>query len=170
MKIFVKTIKIIVNIITTLIIIFGGLFIILFCFGIQPYVVESGSMEPTIKTGSVCFVNRRANYDEIKVGDIIAFKINSNDLATHRVNSITDYGIETKGDANDNVDGIITNRETFVGKNILSIPGVGFIIRDLQTTKGKIILGTFVVCLLVVGIFLGEPSKKKKGSELEKNK
>ena len=70
MKTFIKITKLILNIITTVIIVVGILFIGLFCFGIQPYVVESGSMQPTIQTGSVCFINKRANYDNMKVGDI----------------------------------------------------------------------------------------------------
>lgn len=35
-------------------------------FGIKPYIVMSGSMEPTIHTGSVCFVNTIADYSDIK--------------------------------------------------------------------------------------------------------
>ena len=92
MKIFLKITKIFLNIITTFIIIFGILFIGLFLFGIQPYVVESGSMEPAIETGSVCFINKRALYDDMKVGDIIAFKIDEKSYATHRINSISENG------------------------------------------------------------------------------
>ena len=61
-----KVIKGIINVLTTLIIIIGGIFLILYICGIVPYVVLSGSMEPTIETGSVCFINRHAKYNSIK--------------------------------------------------------------------------------------------------------
>lgn len=162
MKILIKSIKIILNILLTLIIIFGIIFVGLFCFGIQPYVVESGSMEPCIETGSICFINRRAEYEEMKVGDIIAFKINTGASATHRIVSITDEGFVTKGDVNSAVDTVITTEDNFIGKNIFTIPRVGFIVKALQTVRGKIILGTVIIVLFLAGILIGEPIDKKK--------
>ena len=162
MKILIKSIKIILNILLTLIIIFGIIFVGLFCFGIQPYVVESGSMEPCIETGSICFINRRAEYEEMKVGDIIAFKINTGASATHRIVSITDEGFITKGDVNSAVDTVITTEDNFIGKNIFTIPRVGFIVKALQTVRGKIVLGTVIIVLFLAGILIGEPIDKKK--------
>lgn len=162
MKTFVEFTKIIINIILTLIIVLGITFVGLFCFGIQPYVVESGSMEPTIKTGSVCFINKKADYNSIREGDIIAFKVDSGAFATHRVKAVTDKGLETKGDANSVADQNITTKETFIGKNVFSIPNIGFLVKLVQTTSGKIILGTIIIVLFLAGILVGEPSKKKK--------
>ena len=70
-----KIVKGIINVFTTLIISVGGIFLILYAFGIIPYVVLSGSMEPTIKTGSLCFVNKHTDIENIKEKDIIAFKL-----------------------------------------------------------------------------------------------
>lgn len=162
MDTFIKITKIFLNIVTTVIILFGIVFIGLFCFGIQPYVVESGSMQPTIETGSLCFINKRANYEDMQVGDVIAFKINANTFVTHRINAITDEGFETKGDANIAIDNVITTKDNFIGKNIYSIPKVGFIVKMIQTTKGKIILGTVIVVLLLAAILVGTPTKKAK--------
>ncbi len=67
-----KIIKGIINVLTTLIIVIGGLFLILYFCGIVPYVVLSGSMEPTIETGSVCFINKNTKISSIKEKDIIA--------------------------------------------------------------------------------------------------
>lgn len=165
MKIFKKITKIFLNVITTIIIVFGILLVGLFCFGIQPYVVESGSMEPAIKTGSVCFINQRAKFEDMKVGDIIAFKLDTGDFATHRVVSKTDEYITTKGDKNGAEDNVITTRSNFIGKNILSIPNVGFIVKGIQEPKGKIILGTVIVVLILAAILIGKPSGSKKEQE-----
>ncbi len=162
MKTFVTITKIIINIILTIIIFLGITFVGLFCFGIQPYVVESGSMEPTIKTGSVCFINKKADYNSMREGDIIAFKVDSGAFATHRIKTITAEGFETKGDANSVADLNLTTKENFIGKNIYSIPNIGFLVKSLQTVSGKIIWGTIIIVLFLAGILIGEPSKKKK--------
>ena len=162
MKPIIKFAKIIINTITTIVIILGVIFILLFAVGIQPYVVESGSMEPAIQTGSVCFINKRLSYDDMKVGDVIAFKLPNNAFATHRIHDITQEGFVTKGDANLNVDNIITTKENFIGKNVFSISKAGFIVKTLQTTSGKIIVVTIIIVLFLAGILIGEPSKKKK--------
>ncbi len=161
MNLAMKIIKSILNIIMTIIIIVGSVFVILFCIGIQPYVVESGSMQPDIPTGSLCFINKKAKYENMKVGDIIAFKINSNAFATHRIVSITNEGFETKGDANNVIDNIITTKDNYIGQNIFSIPYVGLWVLVIQTTRGKIILGTIIIVLFLAAILIGQPSRKK---------
>ena len=159
MKMINKSLKVNCNIILTTIIIFGIIFVGLFCFGIVPYVVESGSMEPDIKTGSICFINKNAKYEDMQVGDVIAFEINSGAFATHRIVSISNEGFTTKGDANNLVDSIITTRDNFIGKNVISIPNVGIIIKVLQTAKGRVILTTIIVALLALAILIGKPEK-----------
>ena len=128
-------------------------------FGYKPLVVLSGSMEPTIKTGSLCFINKHAKYEKIKEKDIIAFKMEGT-LVTHRVYSVTDEGFETKGDNNDDKDGSLVTKDNFVGKNIFWIPKVGYGVKLVQSTKGKIIFGTCIVLLFMSGLLLGDDKKK----------
>ena len=155
-----KFIKWLVNATLSLIIIIGLIVAGLYCLGIKPYIVLSGSMEPTIKTGSVCFINHHYKYDDVKEKDIIAFKMDDT-LVTHRVVSITDDGMETKGDANGEKDGNLTTKDNFVGKNVFAIPFVGYGIKAMQTTNGKIIFGTIIVLLLVSAFLFGEADKRK---------
>jgi len=161
MEIFQKVIKVLVNTLVTLILIVGITFIVLFVAGIEPYVVESGSMQPTIETGSLCFINKNIKYQEIKENDIIAFKALSGDKVTHRAISITSEGIETKGDSNENSDGISTKEDNYLGKNIFSIPKAGYAVKFIQTTRGRIILITIIIAVLVAGFF-GNSNKSKK--------
>lgn len=154
-----KIIKGLINVLTTLIIVVGVIFIGLYIFGITPYVVLSGSMEPTIKTGSLCFINKHAKYEKIKEKDIIAFKSNGT-LVTHRVDEINDDGFVTKGDSNDTQDGSLVTKDNFVGKNIFWIPKVGYGVKLVQSTKGKIIFGTLIVLLFIAGLLFGEDKKK----------
>ena len=155
-------IKKIIDVLTTLIICVGGLFLILYIFGIVPYVVLSGSMEPTMKTGSLCFINKNTNIEKIKVDDVIAFKMKDGTLVTHRAIEINDSGIVTKGDNNKVADSNVVAKENFVGKNLFWIPKVGYVVKAFQTTKGKIIAVTLIILLLVFGFLFGEDKKKSK--------
>ena len=123
-----KIIKKIINVLTTLIIVVGGIFLVLYLFGIVPYVILSGSMEPTIKTGSLCFINKKVDVQEIKKKDVIAFKLDDGTLVTHRVDKINKDGIITKGDNNKRVDDGVVTANNYVGKNIFWIPKVGYVV------------------------------------------
>ena len=160
-----KIIKKIIDVLTTIIICVGGLFLILYIFGIVPYVVLSGSMEPTIETGSVCFINKHTKIESIKEKDVIAFKMNDGTLVTHRAIKIDSSGIVTKGDNNKEADSNIVNKVNFVGKNLFWIPKVGYVVKAFQTTKGKIVAGTFIVLLFVSGFLFGDDKKKEKISK-----
>lgn len=120
------------------------------CMGIVPYIVVSGSMEPEIHVGSVCFVDTNYAYDKIHENDIIAYQSEQGHLVTHRVIKIHDNGMETKGDNNVLSDGITTTYENFVGKTLLSIPQMGYFFRKLQTIQGKILCVTWGICILLL--------------------
>ncbi len=155
-----KIIKNIINVLTTLIIVVGGIFLALYIFGIKPYVVLSSSMRPTFDTGSLCFINTNVKYKKIKEKDIIAFKLSDNTLVTHRVYKKTKLGFKTKGDANNNLDAVIITKDNYVGKNIFWIPKIGYVVGVIQSTKGKIIFITFIILLLVSGLLFGKEKNK----------
>ena len=156
-----KIIKGIINVLTTLIIVIGGLFLILYICGIVPYVVLSGSMEPKIKTGSLCFINKKTKFNSIKKKDIIAYKMKDGTLVTHRVVDISKKGIQTKGDNNKDIDKNIITKKNFVGKNIFWIPKLGYAVIAFQSTKGKIVLITFIIMMFIFGLFFNEKTKKE---------
>ena len=159
-----KAIKVLVNTMMILILIIGIVFIILFVIGIEPFVVKSGSMQPAIQTGSLCFINKNIKYEEIKENDIIAFISPTENKVTHRVVKIREEGFETKGDSNKYTDGISTTKNNYIGKNIFSIPKLGYVVKFIQTTRGKIILATIIIAILVAG-FLGDSNNKRKNKE-----
>ena len=123
--------------------------------------VLSGSMEPTIETGSLCFINKHAKFSSIKKKDVIAYRMKSSTLVTHRVVKIDDTCVVTKGDNNKNDDGCSVTSSNFVGKNIFWIPKVGYLVMAFQSTKGKIIFITCIILLLVVGFLFSDDKKNK---------
>jgi signal peptidase len=120
----------------------------------QALVVRSGSMSPTIPTGSVVFYTKRAA-DKVKVGDIIVFDKpgSSNEKVTHRVFSIgtssTGPYFRTKGDANGAPDDW---QVPAVGTGWIAkfhVPVVGYALSDIQSSLGRILL------LLIPAVLLG---------------
>ena len=73
--------------------------------GVRPLIVYSGSMEPTIPTGSVVLV-KPTNPDNLYVGDVITVnRPGGLGIVTHRIQSMQVVNgrnvFQTKGDAND---------------------------------------------------------------------
>ncbi len=165
MKNVMKVIKALLDALMTAILIIGSIFIFLCVIGITPFVVESGSMEPFIPVGSLCFVNTHVPFEEIKVQDIIAFQLPNGKKVTHRVVRKNNEMLETKGDSNNKPDGVVTKRDNYIGKSIFTIPKVGFFVKSLQTTKGKIILITFIVLLLVASFCISDKRKGRRFKE-----
>ena len=58
------------------------LFLVLYALGIRPYIVLSGSMEPSISTGSIVLVDTL--HRNPKINDVITYQIGSNRV-THRM-------------------------------------------------------------------------------------
>ena len=120
-------------------------------------VVQSGSMEPAIKTGSVVLIKPLSNY---KVGDIISFEGNFKDekgkkiQTTHRIADVkVDVGTvfyQTKGDANDSVDQNLVSANKVIGRVLVSVPYAGYLVAGAQTGYGLLAI---VVIPAVIIIF-----------------
>lgn len=108
-------------------------------FGLTPYNILSGSMEPEIPTNSVIYV-KQCDTSQLAVGDIITFKLGSGtDLAeTHRIADIDKENalFTTKGDANKNVDQTKVRAENIIGKVVFHIPQYGKLADFINTSEG----------------------------------
>src|SRR3989344_4814547 len=137
----------------------------------QIRVVQSGSMEPTIKTGSVVLIKPLSNY---KVGDIITFEGNFKDAkgkkipTTHRiVDAKVDVGAvsyQTKGDANDDVDRNLISANKVIGRVLISVPYAGYAVAGVQTGYGLLAIVVIPAALIIFD------HTKKIISELKKSK
>lgn len=127
-----KFLTILFRILEALLILVPALFLIFWFLGIRPFIVMSGSMEPVIPTGSICFVDTKASYSEIEPQDTIAFTVGNHMLVTHRVIRITEKGMETKGDANEVSDLQLVTDTNYIGKTMFSIPYLGYLASQFQ--------------------------------------
>ncbi|NGP44504.1 signal peptidase I [Bacillaceae bacterium SIJ1] len=119
-------------------------------FGYQFKVVLSGSMEPTMQTGSVIAVEPVKSDADIGVQDIVTFITPEEQLVTHRIIEERSEGVFlTKGDNNDAADAELLRSEnitaTYAG---FTIPLLGYLIMFMKSNWGP------VVMLIVPGIIL----------------
>lgn len=128
-------------------------------FGINLYIVRSGSMEPEILTGSLCMIDMNYPYEKIQCGDVIAFE-SGNTLVLHRVIQATDEGIVTKGDNNQVDDGITTTEKNYVGKNLGDIPYLGYFVFWIQTRRGKHMFMAALMFVIILELFMKEGESK----------
>jgi len=137
--------------------------------------VLSGSMEPTIKMGSVVLVKPTDNY---KIGDVITFgeisKIKT--PTTHRIYEIKVQGSQpvyiTKGDANNAPDTKEITGQDIVGKVWFTAPYVGYAVNTAKKPFGFMLI-IIVPAMIIIwdetkNIF-EEVKKNKKMSKLEKD-
>lgn len=126
--------------------------------GFSSAVVISGSMSDTIEVNDYIVCRAQRTY---KVGDIVTY-INENDnLITHRIVSESDAGFITQGDANNTPDRDPVNPESIVGRVVMVIPGIGLFIEFLQTPMG--LAGTAMIGVLLIML----PSVLEKAGENE---
>ncbi len=117
--------------------------------GYKPFIVLSGSMEPSIMTGDMVFV-KETDPDSLKVGDVIAYKSGSA-VVTHRIVEVKSENGETRyvtqGDANNAADQGLVKPADVEGIYQRRVAGAGNLAMFMQTTTGMIL---FVVCPLVL--------------------
>lgn len=144
-----------------LIIIYLLLSVAPFALGIRPYIVLSASMEPTIMTGALGYINTK-DCEDINTGDIVAFTMGDEITVLHRVVGVNQDGTYvTKGDNNDNEDFASLHPSQIVGKVIGSIPKLGYISSWLQTRQGMVIAIGLVVIGLISSWFEDRSDDKK---------
>ncbi|MFH1366447.1 MAG: signal peptidase I [Patescibacteria group bacterium] len=134
--------------------------------GLKVLDVKTGSMSPTIKTGSLIFSWPAKTY---KVSDIIVFHWgNTRELVTHRivgVNPNNQNYFQTKGDANQIPDMGLVSSGQIIGKIFLTFPFLGFAISFIQTLPGLIIfivLPSLMIISEEISNIIKELKKQKK--------
>jgi len=117
----------------------------------QSFLIRSGSMEPTIMTGDVIIIKRFGEYFK---NDVITYKEGGERIVTHRIlEETTENGKKafiTKGDANRSIDNATVAPENILGKVMLMIPKMGFIISFSQTIWGLATLIIIPTILLII--------------------
>ena len=113
----------------------------------RAYVVQSGSMEPTLKTGSVVITQTLPRY---YIGDIVTFSPDGGEqLVTHRIVRMEGQNFITKGDANEDTDHWEVSPEEVVGKASFSIPFLGYLVDFTKTPKGFVVMVVIPASIII---------------------
>jgi signal peptidase I len=129
--------------------------------GLKPVIVVSGSMEPTMPTGSLLLA-REVSAATVEVGDVVTVqRQNGRGLVTHRVVEVEradkGWSLTLRGDAN-SVDDPAAYEVTTVGEVVFHAPYLGTIASAFQTRFG--IVAITVVTLSIAVAFLWNPTKR----------
>lgn len=137
-------------------------------FGIEPYVVLSGSMEPALPTGSLIYV-AKTDPATLEKGNIITFRLDSSTVATHRIVEVLEengqLSFRTKGDANEVEDGSPVPAAQLLGVPVFSLPGLGYLTAYITSPAGRYMTIAFCLFLLLMlflpDILFGKDTSKK---------
>ena len=134
--------------------------------GLNVFVVQSGSMEPDYRTGSVVYV-KETDVSALEEGDVITFNLSGGLRATHRIIEVTELdgqpAFRTKGDANEHPDNGLVVPSQIVGKVVFTIPGMGYLTAYLQQPPGRYIgicVAAVILLLTVLPELIFDDKKK----------
>jgi signal peptidase len=137
--------------------------------GYKPFIVLSGSMEPTIMAGDL-IITKIVEPEEIAQGDLISFRVDKNTVVTHRVTDVqTANGLAflTKGDANTGADAQAVYAEDLEGIYLTRFAGLGRFALFLQTPLGMLLFVITPLCLFIVYDIMSRNRRNKKKSSRE---
>ncbi|MCR4330123.1 MAG: signal peptidase I [Candidatus Roizmanbacteria bacterium] len=124
-------------------------------FNMHSFLVLSGSMEPTIMTGDIIIISSQPTYTQ---RDVVTFKNVDERIVTHRLIKKVEEGktvrFETKGDANRSEDEDLIQPDQILGKVVLVIPKLGYLVAFSKTVPGFIVFIAIPAFLLLVGEIL----------------
>jgi signal peptidase len=136
-------------------------------FGHKSMIVLTGSMAPKINPGDIIITNS-AKPENIKVGDVITYRVNSEMLITHRVTEVVSKegrrAFKTKGDANNVEDNNLVTEDQLIGRYSFRIPYAGYVSNFARSIYG------FVLLILIPIVLLIYDQLKTVLSELKKEK
>lgn len=121
-------------------------------FGTTPLIVQSGSMEPAIRTGALV-ISRDVPASALAKGDIVTVHTKGDTTVTHRIVTIThrpgSATLQIKGDAN-NVPDTDLHTVKHAGRMVVAIPYAGHVAAFLAGPIGVFLLGAYVAFLVAV--------------------
>jgi len=136
-----------------LVILIGGFIFIHLSPGYDAYLVRSESMKPAINMGNIIVTGHFTG--EVKPGMVVTYERNEQ-LITHRVLSVNNDTLVTKGDAMEDPDPWAVTLSSVKGVYLFQIPFIGYMSNFMRTKQGwflLIIIPAFLlVSLLIKGI------------------
>ena len=144
-------------------------------FGLKPFVVLSGSMEPEYHVGSLIYV-KSVDYKTLQAGDDITYTLDKDAVVTHRIIEVLvdeedpeTLRYFTQGIANDVPDGTSVHYRNIIGKPVFTIPYLGYVSNYIQNPPGMYVAvaaGAILILLVFLpDIFADDKKEKEKTTQ-----
>lgn len=125
--------------------------------GMRMFVVNSGSMEPELKTGDIVVTRPQAAYS---LGETITYQ-SEQSQTTHKIVSVvrsdTNQWFRTKGEANELEDKGLVSPDAVIGKVVAVIPGLGMLL--MLPKRAYLLLMIWLICSIVLVMELAQLQK-----------
>jgi signal peptidase len=125
-------------------------------FQYESFVVQSGSMGPTLNVGDLA-VAAPVRPGDLTVGTIIVYRTAENPgiVVTHRLKAVEvnpdgSLSFHTQGDANDIQDRVLVSEAALIGRVVYSLPKLGYLADFAKRGEGKLLLILLPALLLVL--------------------
>lgn len=133
--------------------------------GLEPVLITSGSMGPTISPGDIVLITAPAGDEPLAPGTVITFRdpVVPEGLVTHRIDGVREDGqYRTRGDANESPDPDPVRPQDVVGVGRLLVPLVGL---PVQWLRGEPPLFAAFVAGTLAALVVAATSHRAAGRE-----
>ncbi len=130
--------------------------------GYRLYVVHTGSMVPALRPGDAVLAAPAPS--SVRPGEVVTFTVLSgpDSVVTHRVVSVADGLVSTKGDANRTPDPWTLHLSQVVGTAAAFLPHAGYLLVYLKQPQGlaSVVVAALGLVLLWQLFFPAEPERR----------
>lgn len=141
-------------------------------FGYKILQVMSGSMSGEFETGDTILIKKIDDESNLKIGDVVTYRIKANTLVTHRIINITRTGeslsYTTKGDANNTEDMEKVTFSAIEGIYVKKLRLISNLIKFMQKTYGMVIIFILPIVMIICVVNSEKVKEEKRNKRREK--
>lgn len=141
-------------------------------FGYKILQVMSGSMSGEFETGDTILIKKIDDESNLKIGDVVTYRIKTNTLVTHRIINITRTGeslsYTTKGDANNTEDMEKVTFSAIEGIYVKKLRLISNLIKFMQKTYGMVIIFILPIVMIICVVNSEKVKEEKRNKRREK--
>lgn len=121
--------------------------------------IRSGSMAPAIGVGALV-VAVKHDPASLRAGDVVTVDLGAGTILTHRVDEVVQQDdrrmFRLKGDANPAADPVLVMQDRLVGKVVVALPLLGYLLAMMSMPVGVAALVSFGLLLLTAAWILDD--------------
>ena len=131
-------------------------------FGLEPYVVQTQSMTPTISAGDIAYIDT-TKASTAKAGEVVAFSVGDGQLCMHRAMDVSNGAVQTKGDANDHPAAATIPVTSIRGHYAWKIPNIGIYVAPVLANIPAVVA---VIAATALAAYATGKAANKKNEEI----